>query len=431
MKQKQSVELRIPLQEEMLPVIVNCAENTAQAFGFGKEEQLSLSLATEELFAFLSGQREDAGEMQFCCRHGGYYLEASCSFSRRALPTKVFNRTARTSLDDEAALAEMGLLLAARTVDHFCLEMLSDDRMGLQLRLEKRYPQAKPEAFEELPSVGFALIEPEREALKQFARRVLAVYADSAPEFFHYPGKLVDMLASGEYGAVLMQDGKGEIGGGFLWQHGGKMVEGFGPYVFSEQAGMAVSLVEGALNKLARTGVVCMTLRQATAQAPEGYFEPLGEVALTSVGGVVRRHTALYRQLEEDNGMSVFVHPAIEEFLRRQYGFLALPRKLQPAIYEGEEQLADSVLSTRLDRRKLTAFLAVLAPGADMQENLTMHVTALRSENIKNLFFELDLGKAAEVEAAPAILAAGFTPQFILPWGGRGDLLLLALPEEA
>ena len=38
MKQKQSVELQIPLQEEMLPVIVCCAENTAQAFGFGKEE---------------------------------------------------------------------------------------------------------------------------------------------------------------------------------------------------------------------------------------------------------------------------------------------------------------------------------------------------------------------------------------------------------
>ncbi|MDD3158970.1 hypothetical protein [Anaeromusa sp.] len=431
MKQKQSVELHIPLQEEMLPVIVSCTENTAQAFGFGKEEQLSLSLATEELFAFLSGQREDAGEMHFCCRHGGYYLEASCLFPRRALPTKVFNRTASMSLDDDAALAEMGLLLAARTVDHFCLEMLSDNRMGLQLRLEKRYPQAAPEEFEELPSLGFALAEPEREALKQFSRRVLAVYGDSAPEFFHYPGKLVDMLASGEYGAVLMQDSKGQVGGGFLWQYGGKMVEAFGPYVFSEQAGLAVTLVEGALNKLARSGIVCMTMRQPTAQAPAGYFEPLGEVVLASVGGVVRRHTALYRQLEEDNGMSVFAHPMIEAFLRQQYDFLALPRKLQPAIYEGEEQLADSILSTRLDRRKLTAFLAVLAPGADMKENLAMHVTALRNENIKNIFFELDLGKAAEVEAAPAILAAGFTPQFILPWGGRGDLLLLTLPEEA
>ena len=431
MKQKQSVELHIPLQEEMLPVIVSCAENTAQAFGFGKEEQLSLSLATEELFAFLSGQREDAGEMQFCCRHGGYYLEASCLFPRRALPTKVFNRTASMSLDDDAALAEMGLLLAARTVDHFCLEMLSDNRMGLQLRLEKRYPQAAPEEFEELPSVGFALAEPEREALKQFARRVLAVYGDSAPDFLHYPGKLVDMLGSGEYGAVLMQDSKGQVGGGFLWQCGGKMAEGFGPYVFSEQVGIAVTLVEGALNKLARSGIVCMTMRQPTAQAPDGYFEPLGEVSLVSVGGVVQRHTALYRQLEEDNGMSVFAHPMIEAFLRQQYELLALPRKLQPAIYEGEEQLADSILSTRLDRRKLTAFLAVLAPGADMQENLAMHVTALRSENIKNIFFELDLGKASEVEAAPAILAAGFTPQFILPWGGRGDLLLLTLPEEA
>lgn len=416
-----AVEVRMPLHAEMLPVAVGCAEQTAQAFGFGKEEQLCLSLAVEEVFAFLTAKGNE-NEMRLTFRHGGYYIEAACIFPRRSLPTKVFNMTARLALEDENSLAEMGLLLAARTVDYFKIVMEKDGGMGIYLTLEKRYPQAVREAAPALPRSGFRLSKPGREEIKQFARQVTNAYKASAPAFCQFPGKLVDMVSSEEYDAVLAMDDKGNIGGGFLWRYNGKMAECYGPYVFTVQDKLAAVLVEGAIEKLARTGVLCMVIRQPTEQVPAGYFEPLGEFCSVAPDGTLLCHSALYRQVEEDNGMTVFAHPQIETFIRERYHFLALPRQLRTTVYEGEVRLSDSAISTKLDRRQTTATLSILVAGDDLRDNLAMHVAALRSEGIKNIFFELDLGKSEEMQLAPAILAAGFTPQLILPWSGCGDV---------
>ena len=421
---KKTVELQMPLHVDMLPVVVGCAENTAQAFGFGKKERLSLSLAVEEVFAFLAAQAQATETLRLICRHGGYYMEVACIFSRRALPTKVFNMTARLALDDENSLAEMGLLLAARTVDYFKIEIGKDGSMGIYLTVEKHYPQASPEPAGTLPSSGFCLAELDNEELKQFARQVTSFYNTSAPAFCHFPGKLVDMIGSAEYDAILSKDDKGNVGGGFLWRNNGKMAECYGPYIFTGQDQLAAALIEGAIAKLARTGVLCLAIRQPTEQVPAGYFEPLGDFCSATTAGKQLCHTALYRQMEEDNGMTVFVHPQIEAFIRDRYNFLALPRQLRTAVYEGEGRLADSAISTKLDRQQTTATLSILVAGDDTEDNLVMHVAALRSENIKNIFFELDLGKAEEVQLVPAIVAAGFKPQLIIPWGGCGDVVV-------
>ncbi|MEM5769545.1 MAG: hypothetical protein AAGU23_10830, partial [Bacillota bacterium] len=66
-----TVEMRMPLLRDMLPVAVGCAEQTARAFGFGKEEQLSLSLAVEEVFAFLAEKANGDETLQLAWRHGG------------------------------------------------------------------------------------------------------------------------------------------------------------------------------------------------------------------------------------------------------------------------------------------------------------------------------------------------------------------------
>lgn len=430
MNVKKTVELQMPLQAELLPVAVGCVENTAQALGFGKEERLSLSLAVEEVFAFLAAQGQEKETLRLICRHGGYYLEVACIFPRRALPTKVFNMTASLALDDENSLAAMGLLLAARTVDHFKIETDKGGSMGIYLTLEKRYPQAIPESAGTLPTSGFVLADPGKEELKQFARQAAGFYSTDAPAFCQFPGKLVDMVGSGEYGAIVAKDDKGNVGGGFLWRYNGKMAECYGPYVFTAQNQLATALIEGAIAKLARTGVLCLSIRQPTEQMPAGYFEPLGHFCSITTAGELLCHKALYRQMEEDNGMTVFVHPQIEAFIRERYHFLALPRQLRTAVYEGEDRLADSTISTKLDRRQTTAVLSVLVAGDDVQDNLITHVAALHSEGIKNIFFELDLGKAEEVQLVPAILAAGFKEQLILPWSGSGDVVLFLHARE-
>lgn len=421
-----TVEMRMPLLRDMLPVAVGCAEQTARAFGFGKEEQLSLSLAVEEVFAFLAEKANGDETLQLACRHGGYYLETACISPPRALPTKVFNMTARLALEDEDSLADMGLLLAARKVDHFKIVREKDGGMGIYLTLEKRYPQAAPESGTVIPDSGFGLSPHGREEMKRFARLATACYRDAAPAFCRFPGKLVDMVSSGEYDAVLALDDKGNIGGGFLWGYNGKMAEGYGPYIFSGQDGLAAVLVEGALEKLARTGVLCLIIRQPTRQIPAAYFEPLGEFNSLAPDGTPQGHTALYRQIEEDNGMTVFTHPHIESFIRERYKSLALPRQLRPTVYEGERRLPDSAISTHVDRLQTTATLSILVAGDDVQDNLAKHIAALRNEGIKNIFFELNLGKAEEVQLLPAVLGAGFKPRLILPWAGCGDLAVFS-----
>ena len=432
MNSKKTVELQVPLQVDMLPVVVGCAEQTAQAFGFGKKEQLSLSLAVEEVFAFLAAQGQADETMQFACRYGGYYIEAACTFPRYVLPTKMFNMTAKVAVEDEDSLAGMGLLLAARTVDHFKIAIEKDGRMGIYLTLEKHYPQTSPETVPIVPQSGFYLSDPGKEEIKQFARYVTSFYSTTSPAFCHFPGKLVDMIGSEEYDAVLVKDDKGNIGGGFLWQYNGKMAECYGPYVFTAQDKVSALLVEGAIAKLARTGRLCLAIRQPTEQVPAGYFEPLGEVCSLTTEGALLCHTALYRQLEEDNGMTVFTHPLIESFMRERYNHLALPRQMRTTVYEGEGRLADSAISAKLDRLQTTATLCILVAGDDIENNLATHIAALRSQGVKNIFFELDLGKAEEVQLVPAIIAVGFQPQLILPWGGCGDVVVcMHLGEEA
>lgn len=416
------VELRTPLQAEMVSMVVGCAENTAKSFGFGKEECLCLSLAIEEVFVFLCAQSQEPESFQLLCRNGFYYIEAACFFSSHVLPTKVFNMTASLELEDEAALAELGLLLAARSVDKFRLTREKDGGMGLYLTVEKRYPQANAGTVALLSDSGFYLAEPGPEEIKQFAKAADVLYESEAPAFCRFPGKVVDMMKSGEYGIAIAKDGKGNVGGAFLWRYNGRMAECYGPYIFSPQAKLAEAIVENAVGKLARHNVLGMFVRQPTRQMPDGYFEELGEYKLKAPDGKVTVHRALFRQMEEDNGLSVFAHPQIEGFVRETYSHLALPRQIRLTMNEGEAGLPNSVLASQVFRRLKTATLSISVAGEDTRENLAMHAAVLRQEGMINIFLELDLGDAEEVNLVPAILAAGFVPQLIVPWGGKGDL---------
>ncbi len=410
-------EIKVPLESGMLPVAVGFAEQTAKALGFGREEQLYLSLAVEEVFSYLASQGQEGEALELTCRHGGYYIEAVCCFSRGLLPTKVFNATSELSLEDEGSLAELGLLLAARTVDRFHLVMEKGGRMVLRLTVDKRYPEAEQEAMISLPPGDYRLHRPLPEDIKEFARNVLHFYPDQAPDFCRFPGKLVDMIGSGEYGMVLAKENKGHIGGGFLWRYNGNMAECYGPYVFAAKELLIPLLVEGAIAELARTEVLCMVLRQPAGPVSEGYFEILGEFWLVEEDGAPVRQQALYRQMEEDNGMTVFIHPQMETFVRQCYDRLALPRQLRSAVYEGEGRSADSLLSSRLNRLQSMATLSLLVVGDDILDNLKGHVKALRKEGIKNICFELDMGKGEGVQLVPELLAAGFVPQLVVPWG--------------
>ena len=409
----QQVEIKVPFRSQLIPLVVSCVEQSAQAFGLKRGESLPLALATEEVFAFLVAQAEEKETMSLTCRFGGYYVEAIFKFASRALPMRALNITASVMAEDERSLEDMGLLLAARSVDYLHFSTDEEGNMTLRFIKEKGYPEigSGQNYSNLLADTSFQLVDGQPELLKQFAGRVVEAYGKAAPSFFQYPGKLVDMVASGEYGITLLVDGKGNIGGGMLWKLGNKMVEAYGPYLFLPQPALARNLIEGCLGKIARTKAVCLIIRQATPQTPGEYFESLGD-------------KALYRQLGEDNGAVSFTHPSLTSFLEHSYQELFLPREIQEIEYQGERIASYSAFAARIDRDASRVVLSTLGVGADAAENLLEHVRVLREEGITNLFFELDTGVPEQAILGSALLTAGFVPSLILPWGGRGDLII-------
>lgn len=415
----QQVEIKVPFRRELIPCVVSCIEQSAQAFGLKMGESLPLALATEEVFAFLATQAPKKENMNLTCCFGGYYVEAIFKFASQALPMKALNITTTVSTEDEKSLQDMGLLLAARSVDYLSFSNDEEGNMVLHFIKEKSYPKASlRQNYANLSEKSsFQVVDGQPELLKQFAGRVVNNYGKDVPSFFHYPGKLVDMVDSGEYGVALLVDEKSNIGGGLLWRLGSKMVEGYGPYLFLDQPILAQKLIESCLGRIARTKAVCLVIRDSTPQTPKEYFESLG-------------NNALYRQLGEDNGTVSFVHPSLTSFLKTWYQELFLPRQIQEVEYQGEKISQYSAFAPHIDREAGKVVLSTLWVGTDAAQNLLEHVQVLKAEGIKNLFFELDAGVSEQAILGPALLETGFVPKMVLPWGGRGDIILFEHGEE-
>ncbi len=411
----EQIEIKVPFRKELISLVVGCVEQSAKAFGLKKEESLPLALAVEEVFSFLAVHAGAKETMSLICRFGGYYVEAIFRFAGRALPLRALNITATVSIEDEKSWADMGFLLAARSVDHLRISTDEEGNMALHFIKEKDYPgfDSAPDDAGFREGTNFQVVDSQPELLKQFAGRVVGSYGKDCPSFFHFPGKLVDMVAGGEYGAAFLLDGKSRIGGGLLWKQGNKMVEAYGPYLFLDQPALARNLIDGCLEKIARTNAVCLVIRQATPEIPSDYFESLG-------------NRAFYRQLAEDNGTVAFVHPRLTSFLATFYQELYLPRQIQEVEYQGESISPYSVLAAHIDRPAHKVVLAPLWVGSDAARNLADHVRVLRAEGITDIFFELDTGVPKQAILCPALLTAGFKPVLILPWGGKGDIVLFA-----
>lgn len=414
MPHKQNIELQMPFQAQFLPLATGCVEQAVQAYGLGRGEAMHLALAVEEVYSFLTNKTSPGQRLKLTCRNAGYYAEVVCRFQRGALPVEAFNITATVSSDDEKSLAEMGLLLAARTVDQLRISAEAEE-MGIHFIKEKVYPPTK-DALPDFSSPDkFRSVPAEPELLKQFAARVWAKYGEQAPPQFRFPGKIADMVHFGEYGAALMVDGKGNLGAGMFWQIRSKSVEAYGPFVFCDQAQLPTHTVEACLGKMGRTGLLCIVVQHPTPEMPTGFFEPLNPD-----GSVV------YRQLEEDNGTVAYVHLSVVDFYEAEMHRLFLPRQVHRVEFQGEAQSPCSAFSARMNRSAGQAVLTPLWVGEDAVAVLKQHVEVLRQEGFGKIVFQLDTGEAAQAILGPALLKSGFVPQWILPWGGKGDILVLA-----
>lgn len=426
LKRSKELSLELDLSAEMLPVFLAVVEKSALAFTMAEREAMFLTLAAEEVFTYLAQAGTLKESVRMVLSDGGYYIKLDFIFSDRSLNLRAFNLSNSIDLSDENRLNEIGLLIAARTVDRILIDFNKRGSIQLSLIKDKAYPQGQ-------------VIEPKRAPLnsklhftkpvnnidlKLFCQMVPSMFsAESFPDFFNYPGKLIDMMNSGEYQVNLAYDEQDHILGGIVWEYNGrKTVELYGPYSFTDNPEISEGILEQCLQELGRSEAPGIMNRSAQKGQYAQYFETLGSTQCYKPDGTASERTAIYRQLGEDPGSRVWTHLDLVSFLENEYRRLYLPRDILPSVSMGEQTSLYSVFTAAFDQKTIT--LRLLVAGKDAEENLIKHLQLFKEENFLNIFFELDLGHAWQADMVPALLACHFNPCLIMPYAGKADVVL-------
>jgi anti-sigma regulatory factor (Ser/Thr protein kinase) len=419
-------------ESKFLPAVAGFVEESARIFGLGYDDALKLTLASEEIFVYVCNVAKTKHPISIQVRSGVYYVQVTFLFPAGHFDLQVFNITALMTASEEENHRELGLLIASESVERLLMYYENQKDIKLVLVKDKTYPAyvgTAPVAARVLRHITVAV--PDEGEVKLFVRYLQAYYAAWLyPECLHFPGKLIDMATSGDYGLIIAKDGE-NIGGGLLWKMhtSTRMVEFAGPYIFAQpgQTGVAEKLIETLIERMGKSDVLCLLSFLPTPEFPRGYFELLGTVEMNLPGGSKRSWPTYYRQMKEDYGCRVWVHPGIEEYLRTEYGRLVLARDITVVSHEGERRPPNSVFMIEY-YRLLTgvpnvAFLKAVLDGDDAPENIVAHLDALGGKGIGNIFFNIDLGVPWQASLVPPLLESGFVPCLVIPHGGEADVL--------
>ena len=424
-----SLKISTLIHRDFLPVAISFVEQTSLAFGLGREEALKLTLASEEVFSYLCDILKEDKELEIVCTGGFYFVSAEFSFDRVELSLQAFNVTAEISSESEEALKDMGLLIAARSVDHLSLEDSQGEKLILRLVKEKSYPVPEPVEPPVTPFMNsYSVKVPTDDEIKAFSY-LLSAHCEGYPLLpaFRYPGKLVDMVSSSLYRIAVAKDERGLIGGGALWRRmNEKIVELFGPYLFNQKGNneMAQSLLNACLEGIARTEIIGLLCRYPAEDFPREYFESIGSVVGYEKGKEPAEFPSVFRLLHEDVGTHVYAPKALLSFVEAEYRRLALPRDVYASDYSGEHRGDDSVFTSEFDKELGRVVIRSLMPGKDCRENIAKHLAVFENEHLLNIFFEVDLGIPSQAYIVDSLVGIGFQPRIIIPYGGKSDLVV-------
>ncbi|MCX8021200.1 MAG: hypothetical protein N2745_00300 [Syntrophorhabdaceae bacterium] len=424
-----NLKISSPINTDFISVVTTFVEQSSLAFGLQKYDALKLTLASEEVYLYLCDVVQGEKVLDITCTGGTYFVSVEFSFDKLELHLQAFNITAVPMSEIDEELKEMGLLIAARSVDNLSLEEVSGERLILRLIKEKSYPPPEEMGLPAVsPMTSFSIKIPTADEIKMFSRLLSVYYKDYPfPDAFKYPGKLVDMVSSSIYAISIATDDKGTIGGGIIWKRmNEKIAEFFGPYLFNQddKDRMAESLINACLERLARTEIIGIFTRYPTEAFPEGYFEPIGVTRSFSKEGSYLEFSCYYRQLHEDAGTYVYVPKSIASFIENEYGRLVLPRQVYLTDYSGEYRGDYSVFATEFDRERNRVLMRPLWPGEDYLENISRHIAIFEKEGILNCFFEIDLGIPWHSSIADKLIESRFKPCVVIPYGGKSDLVI-------
>ena len=422
---KDEVTLGLKADLTLLSLATSFVEKAALAFGLAEADALSLTLASEEIFAYLCQAAVTEQEVQMRCRRGIYFVELELVFQAQVFDIKSFNLTSSVTFDDTSQVDETGLLIASRMVEGFQF-FRDDEGFRLILTKEKTYPTITDLSVPEIRSLEeYTIRTPNADELKLFIRMVNAHSRSYVIHpSFAFPGKVVDMVAGGEYDAAVAFERTGQIGGGIIWHfQSPRLVEFYGPYLFIQppKAGMAHALIDSCLRSVARSGALGLISRFTTPDLPKEYFECLGSLTVLREGGQQVETQSYYRHLEEDMGLAVWAHPLFEAFLVAEYDRLFFARDIRWIRHEGESVGDSTVLSAHIERGVSWVSLCPVWWGPDAEQILAAHLQAFEKEKILNIFFEMDLGESWQCYFTPVLIQLGFQPRLVIPYAGKGD----------
>lgn len=431
------IRLRIPANLPFLSLAMEFVRQGAQGFGFGQEEDDSLTLAAEEIVGYVMNLQKPSDTIELSMRDGFWRLTLNIDCSAANIDLRAFNLTWRMG-QDEKSLEQMGLLIASRMVD--CMTISSPrDRLHLCLTKHRSYPSQPAQApLDPLPDVieRFDLIpSPSTEAFRYAVLQLGAARMKGLPSFLRMPALAADMHTAGDLEATLVCAPNGSLLAVACrnWLSP-RCMEFFGPYLLTDAPiaeSIRTELVEDCLIRTARTGALALICRHTPIPFTARFFDTLGSIPETGPDGNSIDQPVYYRLLREDEGTTVYVDPGMKDFLEEQYDRLALPRLLLQVPDLGTRIPPHSVLSVEFVREASRATLRLQRTGMDLRDNLRAHVRVLRQEGIRNILLELDLGKTEESVHASQILAAGFHPRLIIPDGGQRDLVLFTVEPPA
>lgn len=419
----------VSIHSDFLPVVTAFVEKSSIALGLGHDEALRLTLASEEIFSYICSIIGEDKELEVACTGGLYFVAVDFSFDRVELSLQAFNITAGVTSSEMEDLEDMGLLIAARSVDQFSLEELPDGRLLLRLIKNKVYPFPEDIKPPEIPPLSsYSIKTPTKDEIKVLSCLILRDYGDHIiPHAFRYPGRLVDMVSSTLYRIAIAVDERGLIGGGAMWRRmNEKVVEFYGPYLFNQgdNRQMAESLFNACIEQIARTEIIGLLCRFTTDWFPSALFEPIGTAVLHREKGGSKEITWYFRSLHEDIGTHVYAPKRLSNYLEHVYRELALPREVYITDYSGEHMGEHSVFASDFDRELNQVTVRPLWPGRDSVENIKGHLAAFKKEHILNIFFAVDLGVTAQVSLVDSLMECDFEPKILIPYGGRSDLVI-------
>lgn len=429
--------IKIPRTKEHLHRVLSFVKNGATCCDLGDRGTLSMTLAAEEIFLYLCQSADQWQTIDISCSPKTYYLRLDFQFTESEFDYRPFNLTHETNFNIEEDVLAVGLLLASQSVDQLRLMREQQNRFRLVLVKEKSY--APPESMSDPRPAVTSDCEPcmaGPEEIELFAK--MSSYhlsPELLPPFFANPGKLRDMVASGEYGCAVASDTHGRQAGGMFWRcDTANTLECYGPYLFDDQAGqeeqnICTGLLNLCLKDLTKTPAIGLINRYPGGPLSSHDFEELGSYSVYKKDGNTTTEVVYFRQLREDPGVKAWADPALEDFLLQEYRRLVLPREveyIQPKDHKKESE--HSALTVSFQRKQNVATLRPLWPGLDMEENVARHMCLLEKENWCNISAEIDLGIPWQAAFTKPLLKHGFIPRLVLPHGGQGDIVLFRRP---